>query len=337
MLNTDHYSSPDEGVPGAARFDILSACRWVMERADFVQIDPTAIERWSEHVSLDEIRPAPRPALLRYLGTPADVARWVLLIDCLNFYFWSKDGPLWTVEYGGRRWQRYFALVAALRRAVSQDPSWLTAERWASAGVADCEAVFAGENRIPLLEDRARILSETGQVLLGRFGGEALRLAEEAKYDAARIAAVVCDVFPSFRDVHEYKGRRIPILKRAQIFASDLAAALEENQAAPITNLAGLTAFADYRLPQTLRHLGVMVLASELEATIESEQLIESGSPEEVELRAGTILAVDLMVQALRQKRRADLPCWLVDEYLWDHSHDPDVKVRHHRTVTWYY
>ena len=308
-----------------------------MERADFVQIDPAAIERWSERVSLDEVRPAPRPALLRYLGAPADVARWVLLIDCLNFYFWSQNGPLWTVEYGGQRWQRYFALVAALRKAVSRDAGWLTAERWAAATVADCEELFAGDNRIPLLEERAGILSETGRVLLDRFGGEAIRLAAEAKNDAVRIAAAVCDVFPSFRDVHEYKGRQIPILKRAQIFASDLAAALEENQAGPIANMAGLTAFADYRLPQTLRHLGIMVLAGELEARIESEQLIESGSPEEVELRAGTILAVELMVQALRQKRRAELPAWLVDEYLWDHSHDHDVRVRHHRTVTWYY
>jgi hypothetical protein len=308
-----------------------------MERADFVQIDPAAVERWAEQVSLEGIQPAPRPTVLRLLGTPADVARWVLLIDCLNFYFWSQDGPLWSVEYGGQRWQRYFALVAALRRAVARDAGWLTAERWASATAADCEAIFAGDGRIPLLEERGRILNETGRLLLDRFGGEALRLVEEAKHDAVRIAATVCDVFPSFRDVHDYRGRRIPILKRAQIFASDVAAAFEENGAVPIANLAGLTAFADYRLPQTLRHLGIMILAGELESRIESERLIESGSSEEIELRAGTIWAVDLMVQALRQKRRVNLPGWLVDEYLWDHSHDPDVKVRHHRTVTWYY
>ncbi|MBP7934979.1 MAG: queuosine salvage family protein [Phycisphaerae bacterium] len=327
----------DEDVVGAARFDVRGACRWVIERADCIQIDTGAIERWAKHVSLHEIRPAPRPATLRFLGRPADVARWILLIDCLNFFFWSQTGPLWTVEYEGRPWQRYFALVAALRRAVARHPSWLTAERWASATAKDCAAVFAGDGHIPLLEERTRILNETGRVLLNRFDGEAIHLAEEARFDAVRVAAAVSEAFPSFRDVHGYKGRQIPILKRAQIFASDLAAGFEENQTTPIANLAGLTAFADYRLPQTLRHFGVMVLAAELESRIESEQLVRSGSPEEIELRAGTVRAVDLMVEALRRMRRADLPCWLVDEYLWDHSHDPDVIVRHHRTVTHYY
>lgn len=308
-----------------------------MEKADFVHIDAVAIERFAERVSLDVLQPAPRHAVLRFLGDPPEVARWTLLIDSLNFCFWSPEGCPWSVEYGGQRWQRYFALVAALRRAVARDAGWLKAERWASATGTDCEAVFAGNGRIPLLQRRVGILNETGRILLDRFAGEAIRLVEDAKSDAVRIAAAVCGSFPSFRDIHSYKGRQIPILKRAQIFASDVAAAFEEIGAAPITNLEGLTAFADYRLPQALRHLGMMTLSNELESRIESELLIEPGSAEELELRAGAIGAVDLITQALRRKRRTDAPSWLVDEYLWNYSHHPEVMVRHHRTLTWYY
>ena len=318
-------------------YDIRFAACSVSKLAQHVRIDPQAIDHWADRVDPAEIAPAPMPAELIFVGPPADAARWAMLVDCLNFCFWTPSGQPWTVEYQGRSWQGYLALVASLRRAVASDARWLTPERWSDATAAQLETVFAGAGHIPMFEDRVRILNETGRLLGSRFSDEALNLAAEADYQADRIAALVCNAFPSFRDIHIYRSLDVAILKRAQLFASDLAETLARNQGPAIAGREKLTAFADYRVPQILRHRKILLLKPDLEERIEKGELIEASSPQEIELRACSIHAVELMVQALRERRQIDKPAWLVDEYLWYHSHDADVTNQHHRTVTWYY
>jgi len=318
-------------------YDIRFTACSVSQLAKHVRIDALAIDLWVDRVNPAEIVPGPMPAELIFVGPPADAARWVLLVDCLNFCFWTTSGQPWTVEYQGRSWQRCYALVASLRRAVATDARWLTPERWSDATAAQLETVFAGAGRIPMFEDRVRILNETGRLIGSRFSDDALNLAEEAGFQADRIAALACSAFPSFRDIHIYRSLDVAILKRAQLFASDLADALARNQGPALAGREKLTAFADYRLPQILRHLKILRIESDLEERIEKGELIEASSPQEIELRACSIHAVELMVQALRERRGVDKPAWMVDEYLWYHSHDADVTNQHHRTVTWHY
>jgi len=47
----------------------------------------------------------------------------LLVIDALNFSFWTSDQhPKWTVKFGGCNYTGYFAMCAALMRA--QQVSW---------------------------------------------------------------------------------------------------------------------------------------------------------------------------------------------------------------------
>jgi len=44
---------------------------------------------------------------------------WIFLIDTLNFSFWSyPDAPKWEVAYHGKVYTGYFALCAAVNRAI---------------------------------------------------------------------------------------------------------------------------------------------------------------------------------------------------------------------------
>ena len=54
-----------------------------------------------------------------------------------------------------------------------------------------------------------------------------------------------------------------------------------------------LTMFADYRVPQILRSVGVLEYSTELSEKIDNYVEIIHGSLEEVELRACTIIAVE--------------------------------------------
>ncbi len=318
-------------------FDVRADAAYVAEHAALVHIDAAAILAWSQRVDLSAIKPNQRPAELRFTGSPAEFAAWMLLLDSLNFCFWTSEGRLWEVEYRGRTWQRYYALVACLHRAVADDRGWLAPQRWAALSTEQASRLFAGRGAIPMLEERVRILNEIGRTTVECFAGEPMRIVEDARFDAARIAGTLANAFASFRDVHDYNGRSVAILKRAQIFAADLAEAWAGVQGPKILHLEALTAFADYRIPQVLRQLGVLRLAPGLEAQIEAGAAIISSSPAEIELRACAIHAVERMVTALASQRQASIPAWIVDEYLWEQSHHPEVMLQHHRTVTAFY
>ena len=46
-------------------------------------------------------------------------ADWIFLIDTLNFCFWSADkNNKWTVNFNGKSYTGYFALCAAIQRAI---------------------------------------------------------------------------------------------------------------------------------------------------------------------------------------------------------------------------
>lgn len=314
--------------------DVLESTRPVFDNSRFVRTDTDAIARWAATVDPDAIRLPTQPHELMPAVDPDRLANLVLLLDSLNFCFWAT--PPWLVTYRGRKWGRYYALVACLARAVEADKSWYKAAWWKHASRDDLAEVFRGDGEIPMLSERTAIVNEIGLNLSNAYDGRFLRLLEQAGYDATEIARALARTFPSFADKADYDGRTVWILKRAQICAADIAVAMKAAGGPAITGLDRLTAFADYRLPQALRHLGIMRLDETLEARIERCEDIAAGSPEEVELRVHTIWAVELMHRALAQ-RGTEKAVWLIDEYLWERSHDQDVEIQHHRTRTiWY-
>ena len=62
-----------------------------------------------------------------------------------------------------------------------------------------------------------------------------------------------------------------------------------------MADLDRLTAFADNLVPHVLRLDGVLLLDPELERQIEAGELLEHGSPAEVELRACAVHAIELL------------------------------------------
>ena len=62
--------------------------------------------------------------------------------------------------------------------------------------------------------------------------------------------------------------------------------------------------FADYRVPQVLCHEGLLVYSSRLRERLLKKELLPFGDEDEVEIRAGSILCVHLLVQQANE----DLP-----------------------------
>ena len=93
--------------------------------------------------------------------------------------------------------------------------------------------------------------------------------------------------FDCFRDEHYFEGRAKPIriLKRAQILVADLWACFNGESYAEFRDIDKITIFADYRIPQTLISLGALYCSPTVVAAIKRNEMIESGSKWELQLR----------------------------------------------------
>ena len=183
-----------------------------------------------------------------------------------------------------------------------------------------------------MLAKRRDVLNQTGHCLMDGFGDGFTNAVEEAGGHARRLAHLLAERFPSFRDLASYEGQPVAFLKRAQICAADLHHLWSRCGFAGLTGMDELTVFADYRLPQYLRHAGIIRVRPELAERIDQRRELPAGSPEEVELRAATIVAGEVLRQALDGR----VPAWHLDFVLWQRSHEPGVNIEHHRTRTIY-
>ena len=98
-----------------------------------------------------------------------------------------------------------------------------------------------------------------------------------------------------------------------------------------------LTIFADNLIPHVLRIDGILRFDPELVEMIAAEQLLESGSEPEVEIRAVAVYAVELMVADARRRGQPATAAG-VDHRLWVTGQQPAYKAQpRHRCRTTYY
>jgi hypothetical protein len=270
-------------------------------------------------------------------GGPA-TANYILLLDALNFCFWPDPGqPRWTIDYQGRTLGGYLALAASLKRGIEEGLPLLDADWLAQVTPEHLLHVFRGEGRIPMLERRIANAREAGQVLKSRYGGSFARAIESCQGSAVRLVELLEREFSSFCDVATWKGRTVRILKRAQITPVDLYGTFGGAGLGHFSDLEALTAFADYKIPQVLRALGVLQYSPTLADRVDRMELLEPGSPEEVEIRAAMVWAVEWIRQGLQAEglsRRA----FELDWFLWNLGQEPLPEQKpYHRTRTWFY
>jgi hypothetical protein len=172
----------------------------------------------------------------------------------------------------------------------------------------------------------ARSLNDLGRHVGDRGGFDAL--VASAQGSAASLVGELA-TWECFADTCSYDELTLPFLKRAQIVAADLHRA----GVAAFADLHQLTMFADNLVPHVLRLNGVLTFDPGLTERIDREELIEHGSPEEVEIRACAVHAVELIVAERPPATAAE-----IDQLLWLCGQQPFYKAspRHRSRTTAY-
>ncbi len=311
---------------------VLETTRRVVDQADLVRIDGDAAARVAKLLEVESTIPPGWNRDLHWEGTPEQTANYLLLLDALNFCFWGE--PRWRITYQGKRYDGYWALAAALKRAIEDGLPLYDADYLANLDATQLQQVFQGEHTIPLFDSRLDNAREVGRVLIERYVGQFARAIEAAGGSATSLVEIIVSSFPSFRDTASYKGTEVRFYKRAQILAGDLAGAFGDVGLGQFNDLSQITAFADYKVPQVLHALGILVYAPALGALLDQQREIPAGSPAEVEIRAATIWGVEEI-----RRQLASLGyrwgAYRVDWALWEMGqHLPSGVRPYHRTRT---
>ena len=290
--------------------EIRDACAWVAARATHVTIEAEEIPAYAAALPP---APTPNPDDRLLDGPPELRAAFHLTLDAINF------GSGWFPTLHKREERSgYWTVALGLRDRFRTHGAWSAAELRTIAA-AEVAATLGQDERHELMALFARSLNDLGAHVDDEHGGSFLAVAEAAGGSAVALAERLAR-WESFADASPYAGRRIPFCKRAQIAASDLHHAGVADLSA---DLHRLTLFADNLVPHVLRLDGILRFAPGLVARIEAEQLVEHDSPEEVEMRACAVHAVELIV-----RERADLTAQQVDHLLWNRGSGAQYKAR---------
>lgn len=96
---------------------------------------------------------------------------WIFLTNTLNFSFYAtSEDDEYTISYDGVAYTGYYALCAAVNRAIHVDGIPLTSATYMSNMTADLMRKILRcdqpDKEMPMIEERAQVVREAGQVLL---------------------------------------------------------------------------------------------------------------------------------------------------------------------------
>ncbi|KAG5457850.1 MAG: hypothetical protein BJ554DRAFT_2038 [Olpidium bornovanus] len=257
---------------------------------------------------------------------------------------------------------------------------------WVSAGATEeffkdfFRADEGCEEEIPLYAERVAGMRQAGRGLCDTFGGSFVNCVLEAGGSAARLVELVVQEFPSFRDEVRFLGRDDPgfghlgLLR--QSFVRHLPRHCENNGFRGLPGAAGnekearsswrfdcndrftliiaVFLFPSFRQTRVtvprkaLVHFGALRYSSSLLAFLKSGVLLEPGDRREIEIRANTIWAVEMIRRAVVRQQCAEgdnteeVNAILLDFFIWDFAKNPEnaqqmEAIPIHRTRSVYY
>jgi len=301
-----------DGATSSVPDRVRAACARVAGLARSVEIDAGAIGAYAAALDRDERSPTAVGAHLPECaqGSPA---AFVLCLDAINF-----GSGWWPTIRKRPGLSGYSTIEAGLAERFRAEGAWSAREltRLTSAEVA---AVTSQDPAHPLMEQYASALRDVGERVLADHGGSFEAVAETAAGSALTLVDLLAG-WEVFADVSTYDGQPVPFFKRAQIAAADI----DRFGVASLRDTERLTAFADNLVPHVLRVDGVLHLDPALEKAIDAGDLLVHGSPEEVELRACAVHAIELLSMATSGQ------LWpaQIDAVLWNRGSGARYKSR---------
>lgn len=296
---------------------VLESCAWVMEQAKLVKIDAQQVKKKANEMMEKGLqKPDWSDAGYMKFESEDERAQYSMVLESQNWGSWYGDGgqepERWVISYQGKEHQGWYGVVTAVKRAIEEDVPILEADFLANVSETEMEQIFRTVSGDARVAERTKVFNSVGKSLIQKHEGQIINLLNECGFDSLKIIERLANDFEFFNDAVNYQGREIKFYKHAQHFALMLYGLLEKK----VKGIENLTVLSDYKVPQIFRYWGVLVYEDKLASKVDSWEVLEKDSMEEVEIRAGTVVTGDLLHQELL-KLGSDLKACELDVNLW--------------------
>lgn len=261
-----------------------------------------------------------------------EIISFNFIFNAISFSYWGD--PKWKIIYRNKKFDGTLALIASFRKELSRRKDILYPEFLSSITENKLEEILSGESKIPLLKERVKNLRELGENIITNYKGNFENILEEANWDAPTLVKLVSKSFNSFSDESSYMGQKIYFFKRAQLLAADINNQLILLGKTGLSNIKELTACADYKIPQLLRDKCLIQYSKTLSELVDNQLEIPSGSQFEIEIRANTIHAIELIKNYLVDIG-TPVTSMNINDHFWTLSQKKKESIKpYHRTRT---
>jgi hypothetical protein len=298
--------------------DVRAHAAAVAASARFVAIAADSLDSYAASLPVENARSPELDPETHFVGDPDTTLAYIVTLDAINF------GSGYFPHLRKRPGLSGYFTVASSLKDLWQARGPLSAPELQAMRPPECASIFGQSLQDPAVAELmalfARALNDLGDYVAGQFRGSFRRLVDAADKSAEMLATILA-AMPFYTDRGFYK--------RAQLTAADLSIA----GVAEFRDLDRLTIFADNLVPHVLRVDGVLRYAPGLLERIDRGDLIPAGSPEELEIRACALHAVELI-----RRRIEAVTSMQLDYVLWNRGQAPAYKAQpRHRTRTVFY
>lgn len=315
-------------------YNVRTSCRAVAEKAIHVRINEDLISSYALSLPLQKAISPELDPHSHYLGHGEGTLAFILTLDSVNF------GSGYFPQLQKRPGMSGYFTVASSLNDYFKNHGPVSANQLRSTTMEDCAKIFGQDQNNPpvkeLMQHFSIALNDLGRYLLENFDGRFINLVASANASIDRFVELLIKM-PYFNDVVSYDNLDVSFFKRAQLAAADLALAFDGAGWGYFKDLDKLTIFADNLVPHVLRVDNILFYDKNLIDRIDSGELISFGSPEEVEIRACAVHAVELIKKELQNAGHRVTSSGL-DYLLWNRGQQPHYKaIPRHRTRTVFY
>lgn len=315
---------------------ILEATKFVVDNSKFVSINKDKLFEFADTFKYDKVHHWLSDIFFNSCHlSDNDKLNFLFIFDSLSFCYWGD--PKWTIEFEGKSYDGAFGMLMTLIRAINEGYEILSFDYCANLSKKDFSHILRANIEIPLFKERLDIINEIGRIIINKYDGQLSNLINKANGDSEELIKLIIEDFPSFRDESQYDNKTIYFYKRAQLLTFDIYRVFNGKSFGDLKNIDSITALADYKLPQILKRLNILIYSDDLSNSINDKQELIHDSLEEIEIRSNTIWAIEYIKQQI-QKRYPKITSIEVNDYLWLKAQEKssnDMPYHHTRTIAY--
>ena len=279
---------------------IKSSCNYVALNSKYVSINYKKLNEYIKTIDIKKIK-------FWLSNNPYDlfemkidkVINFILLFDSINYCFWGQ--PKWTIETIEGKKDGSDALLYTLLNYVKKSDR----VDFSNVSFKEFSNILKGNVDITFLKERYNKIVSICNVVNEKMNGNFYNYIKEINKDT-ELFKIIINNFSNFCDERDYDNEKIYFYKLAQLLTSDILHIKELINGTKV-DYSHLVGCADYKIPQTLRALGILEYNEELSQIVDNKEIIDKNSKYEVEIRANMIAVISYINSNLKNVCQIDI------------------------------